>query len=107
MKTLMLFKRFFLSLTAIVCSVFSLIILIIAGIGLLGGKEKDFWILFCFAFFWLCISKLALYLRKKMDDVQCPSCGYKFKYLDEPEAGMGYVKCPKCQKPVTQKDIIK
>lgn len=103
MKNLMASKRFFLSLAAIVCSVWSLIILIIAGIELLGGKEKEFWILLCFAFFWLCMSKLALYLIKKMDDVQCPSCGYKFKYLDEPEAGMVYVKCTKCKKPVTQK----
>lgn len=34
--------------------------------------------------------------------VKC-DCGNEFDYNSVPEAGMGYVNCPKCQKPVTQK----
>lgn len=42
-----------------------------------------------------------------LDNVaKCPNCGYEFDYLSTPESGMGYVKCPKCKEPVTQKDII-
>jgi ssDNA-binding Zn-finger/Zn-ribbon topoisomerase 1 len=37
---------------------------------------------------------------------KCPSCGYLFDYLSVPEAGMGYVLCPKCKETVTQKNII-
>jgi|AntRauTorckE6833_2_1112554.scaffolds.fasta_scaffold106984_2 DNA-directed RNA polymerase subunit RPC12/RpoP len=35
----------------------------------------------------------------------CPNCKNEFDYTSIPESGMGYVKCPKCDKPVTQKDI--
>lgn len=34
---------------------------------------------------------------------RCPECGVEFDYLSVPEAGMGYVNCPSCGKPVTQK----
>jgi len=34
------------------------------------------------------------------EPITCKSCGYEFDYLSVPEAGMGYVKCPKCGKPV-------
>jgi len=36
----------------------------------------------------------------------CPHCNNKFDY-DIPEAGMGYVNCPKCEKPVHQGCILK
>lgn len=36
-------------------------------------------------------------------DVVCESCKHEFDYLSIPESGMGYVSCPKCSKPVTQK----
>jgi len=38
---------------------------------------------------------------------KCPDCEYTFDYLATKEAGMGWVKCPDCGKPVTQKDLIK
>ena len=35
--------------------------------------------------------------------VDCPDCGHEFDYsLIPEEAGMGYVLCPQCQKPVTE-----
>lgn len=33
---------------------------------------------------------------------ECSKCGEVFVYLDQPEAGMGYVKCPLCNEPVSQ-----
>ncbi len=36
----------------------------------------------------------------------CSSCGEEFDYLAQPEAGMGWVKCPNCEEAVTQKDLI-
>jgi len=36
-------------------------------------------------------------------EVVCEACKHEFDYMSIPEAGMGYVSCPKCQKPVTQK----
>ncbi len=38
--------------------------------------------------------------------VKCSHCRNVFDLLAETEAGMGWVKCPKCSKPVTQKDLI-
>lgn len=43
-------------------------------------------------------------LREHVLIVTCPSCSFKFNWLSVPESGMGYVKCPKCGKPVTQND---
>jgi len=43
---------------------------------------------------------------KKLKD-KCPNCHYKFNYINIPESGMGYIKCPKCDKIITQKDIKK
>jgi predicted Zn-ribbon and HTH transcriptional regulator len=37
---------------------------------------------------------------------KCKKCGYEFDYLSVQEAGMGYVKCPKCEEAVTQEDLI-
>jgi len=37
---------------------------------------------------------------------KCKKCGHEFDYLSVQEAGMGYVKCPKCEEAVTQKDLI-
>jgi predicted Zn-ribbon and HTH transcriptional regulator len=37
---------------------------------------------------------------------KCKKCGHEFDYLSIPEAGMGYVKCPKCEESVTQEDLI-
>jgi len=37
---------------------------------------------------------------------KCKKCGYEFDYLSVPEAGMGYIKCPKCEEVVTQEDLI-
>ena len=34
--------------------------------------------------------------------VTCGNCKEQFDYIKEPEAGMGYVNCPKCASPVTQ-----
>lgn len=39
--------------------------------------------------------------------VKCPKCKHVFDLPAETEAGMGWVKCPKCGKAVTQKNIIK
>jgi len=36
--------------------------------------------------------------------VRCSACGNEFDYNSIPEAGIGYVECPKCSKPVTQKE---
>ena len=36
----------------------------------------------------------------------CPSCNHEFDYMKETEAGMGYVKCPKCGEPVTQNNLV-
>ena len=38
---------------------------------------------------------------------KCNNCKHQFDYLSVQESGMGYVKCPKCNKPVTQKNIKK
>jgi len=37
---------------------------------------------------------------------KCKKCGHEFDYLSVQEAGMGYVKCPKCEEAVTQDDLI-
>jgi cation transport regulator ChaB/predicted Zn-ribbon and HTH transcriptional regulator len=37
---------------------------------------------------------------------KCKKCGHEFEYLSVQEAGMGYVKCPKCEEAVTQEDLI-
>ena len=37
---------------------------------------------------------------------KCSKCGYEFAYLSVPEAGMGWVKCPKCEEAVSQEDLI-
>jgi predicted Zn-ribbon and HTH transcriptional regulator len=37
---------------------------------------------------------------------KCKKCGHEFDYLSVQEAGMGYVKCPKCEEAVTQEDLI-
>jgi predicted Zn-ribbon and HTH transcriptional regulator len=37
---------------------------------------------------------------------KCKKCGHEFDYLSIQEAGMGYVKCPKCEEAVTQDDLI-
>jgi len=37
---------------------------------------------------------------------KCKKCGHEFDYDSTPEAGMGYVKCPKCKEAVTQEDLI-
>lgn len=37
---------------------------------------------------------------------KCSKCGHKFDYLSVQEAGMGWVKCPKCKEAVTQEDLI-
>jgi hypothetical protein len=42
---------------------------------------------------------------KSKNTVVCEACKHEFDYLSVPEAGMGYVACPECQKPVTQKMI--
>lgn len=39
--------------------------------------------------------------------VVCPECDNEFEYESVPEAGMGYVNCPNCSKPVTQNDKSK
>jgi len=40
------------------------------------------------------------------NQVKCPKCGYVFDYLSVPESGMGYILCPKCKEPITQKNIL-
>ena len=37
---------------------------------------------------------------------KCANCGHEFDYLSVSESGMGYVKCPKCEKSVTQIDLV-
>jgi transcription initiation factor IIE alpha subunit len=44
-------------------------------------------------------------LNENLNLATCTNCGTKFNYLSVTESGMGYVKCPECNKPVTQKDI--
>ena len=39
-------------------------------------------------------------------EAECLNCKHRFNYDSVPEAGMGYVKCPKCEKPVYQGNII-
>jgi hypothetical protein len=39
------------------------------------------------------------------DIAKCKNCDFEFDYTKTPESGMVYVKCPNCDKPVTQKDI--
>ena len=48
-------------------------------------------------------------VQKAEEEIQiarCKKCGYEFNYLSIQEAGMGYVKCPKCEEAVTQDDLI-
>jgi hypothetical protein len=40
--------------------------------------------------------------ENETEPVVCEACKHEFDYLSIPEAGMGYVECPKCKKPVTQ-----
>jgi hypothetical protein len=40
------------------------------------------------------------------DVVMCPACDNTFNYNEIPESGMGYVKCPSCNEPVTQGDVM-
>jgi DNA-directed RNA polymerase subunit RPC12/RpoP len=44
------------------------------------------------------------FLKNKKETIisQCSKCGHNFNYLNEPEAGMGYVKCPLCGDSVQQ-----
>jgi len=46
----------------------------------------------------------AIYEAKEGNEhnVTCQGCNAQFDYLKQPEAGMGYVKCPECSLPVTQ-----
>jgi len=44
-------------------------------------------------------------VKENKSIAKCEHCGNKFDYLSIPESGMGYVKCPKCKKSVTQKSI--
>ena len=37
------------------------------------------------------------------DMVICPACGHEFDYNSVSEAGIGYVECPKCNKPVSRR----
>jgi hypothetical protein len=37
---------------------------------------------------------------------KCKKCGNEFEYLSVQEAGMGWVKCPKCEEAVTQEDCL-
>lgn len=39
------------------------------------------------------------------DNTKCPKCGNTFNYLSVPESGMGYIKCPTCEYPITQDTI--
>ena len=47
------------------------------------------------------IRKLSIALKKE-DNVICQACHSKIDYGKEPEAGMGYIKCPKCKKLIDQ-----
>lgn len=35
----------------------------------------------------------------------CPYCGYSFNYINQTEAGMGYIRCLQCDHPITQKVV--
>jgi hypothetical protein len=37
---------------------------------------------------------------------KCKNCNHEFDCYDYNESGMGYINCPKCNKPTTQKDSI-
>jgi phage FluMu protein Com len=39
-------------------------------------------------------------------NAKCPQCSHVFDYISQPEAGMGYVSCPKCEGPVNQGHCI-
>lgn len=39
---------------------------------------------------------------KKPTLCKCPKCAHMIDYMNEPEAGMGYIKCPNCGEPITQ-----
>jgi hypothetical protein len=41
------------------------------------------------------------------DKAKCSNCELIFEYTRVKESGMGWVKCPLCTSPVTQKDILK
>jgi len=53
------------------------------------------------------ITNFEIFENQKNDKqiVKCPVCNYEFDYLSIPESGMGYIKCPKCNTPLTQKNI--
>ena len=52
------------------------------------------------------IKKINDFMSENLEvPVRCKSCKYKFNWLDIPESGMGYVKCPECEKPVMQDDV--
>ena len=36
---------------------------------------------------------------------ECPYCQFQFNYKDVTEAGMGYIRCPGCDRVITQKDL--
>ena len=42
----------------------------------------------------------------KEELVKCPNCEKIFDFLSIKESGMGWVKCPECSEPVTQKDLV-
>jgi hypothetical protein len=44
-------------------------------------------------------------LKENIDSVVCSGCETIFNYNDIPESGMGYVRCPNCNEPVTQGDL--
>ena len=47
------------------------------------------------------------YKNAELEEIaKCPKCGHEFAYLSVPEAGMGWVKCPKCEEAVTQENLI-
>ena len=59
--------RLFLSTVALICCFHSLFILLLAIIGAIGGRpEREFWLMFVFALFWLGLTKIFLYLRNKI-----------------------------------------
>jgi Zn finger protein HypA/HybF involved in hydrogenase expression len=48
--------------------------------------------------------------KKIMEDkkvmVSCPTCSLMVDYLKTPEKGMGYILCPSCQTPITQREVL-
>jgi len=46
------------------------------------------------------------YKNASQEIAKCKKCGNEFDYLATPEAGMGWVKCPKCEEAVSQDDLI-